>query len=240
MYTKVEIFNLALGALLLTKEVSNIESDTSSENRVLRIHFNTAYRTALAEMDLDATAVRGPLELVAKCPVPGWNFAYKYPVNCAMFRRILHHHGHGGHLPIATNPPNVEFPATQPIMHGSTHNRDWRDRYKDIRSTQIPRQIGNFQNQKVIYTDHFGAWAEYIPWDFNMSLINAPAGLAIAYKLAILSAPLIAGKGAGPLRRELSQLYIIARAEAQQLDRIENAMFEPDFIQSEFVEARLR
>lgn len=214
MHTKVKIFNLALGALLLTKRISDTETDASQENQTLKVHWETAFQSAIQDMDLDATSTRVALELVKECPVPDWKFAYKYPNNCAMLRRLLHFHN------------------GEAYVHHTNH--------KDIRSTQIKRQVANYNNQKVIFTNQCDAWLEYVPNNFSLELLSAPAGLAIAYKLAQLAAPLISGKGAAALRKEIQASYILIKAEAQQHDRLENATFDEDYVISEFVEARLR
>ena len=208
-YSKAEIFNLALGALLLTKQVSDVDADQTTEIRTLRAHWKTALRKTLQDLDLDATSTRIAGSLVKDCPTPDWKFAYQYPTNCALFRRLLHMHP------------------------GSRHHL-----HKDVRSTQIPRQIANYQNQRVIFTNQFDAWIEYIPEDISLNLLNASAALALAYKLAQLSAPLIAGKGAGPLRKELQASYMLEKAQAMEHDRIENATFDADDVMSEFVQAR--
>lgn len=88
MFTKEKIFNLALSALLLQRQVVDANTDTSPEAKVLRQWYDVAIRMALAEMDLDETSSQITLELVATDPVHGWCFAYKYPSNCAFFRRL--------------------------------------------------------------------------------------------------------------------------------------------------------
>lgn len=211
MHTKVEIFNLALGALLLTKQISNVDSDTSAENRTLKNFWKTALESTLQDLDLDGTSTKKALELVTADPFPDWKYAYKYPSNCVLFRRVLNYEN-----PAFCNPSR-----------------------KDTRSTQIKRQIMILDGQKVILSNLNAAWGEIISSDLSLTLLSAPATLAAAYKLGILASPLISGKGAGPLRKEISANYVIAKAEAQELDRQENASFEEDWITSEFVEARL-
>jgi hypothetical protein len=216
MYTKAKIFNLALGALLLTKQVSDTETDTSQEAKVLNVHWDFAFQSSIQDMDLDASATSIPLELFKEHPVHGWKFAYKYPQKCLFLRRLIHH------------------------CDGGDNYYYWRTRrHKDTRATQIPRQVAIFQGVKVIFTNEFNAHAELILSDFPLTALSAPAGLAIAYKLAQLAAPLIAGKGAGPLRKEIQDTYMRTMAEAQQLDREENATFETPEEMSEFVAARL-
>lgn len=204
MYTKAKIFNLALGALLLTKKIADTDTDTSIENQTLNIHYETAFNATIQDMDLDATATQKPLELITTDPNLLWKFAYKYPSNCSFLRRI------------------------QSCV------------LKDNRTTQITRRVTNHNGQKAIFTNEEQAIAEFVPTDLSLNILSASAGLAIAYKLAILSSPLIvSGKGAAPLRKEIQGMYTLAKMEAQEHDRLENANFDSDVITSEFVEARI-
>lgn len=88
MYTKTKIFNLALSALLLTKQVADADSDTSTECRTLNLHWDTALFTTLQDLNLDGTSSQMNLELEATDPNTLWKYAYKYPTKCAYFRRI--------------------------------------------------------------------------------------------------------------------------------------------------------
>lgn len=89
MYSKVDIFNLALGALLLTKQISDIDSDSSKENKVLKQFYPIALAQTLQDLDLDATSEEVALELVEEEPNTKWAYAYKYPTKCLFFRRIV-------------------------------------------------------------------------------------------------------------------------------------------------------
>lgn len=216
MSSKVEIFNLALSALLLTKQCSDADGDNTMEVRTLRSNWNTALKKTLQDLDLDATSTRAAGQLVAECPTPDWHYAYLYPQNCAFFRRIL------------------------PIHHGDINFSGHHRRIgRDTRYTQVPRQIADYQNQKIIFTNKHCAWLEYIPSDVPITSLNESAALALAYKLADLSGSLIAGKGAGALRKDLRDQYRIEKAQAQEQDRLENATFDTDEELSEFVQARL-
>lgn len=93
MHTKAGIFNLALGALLLNRQVSNADTDTSNEARVLRNHYDLALYSTLEDLDLDSTATRVELTLVTADPNDLWLYAYAYPSNCAFVRRILPEQG---------------------------------------------------------------------------------------------------------------------------------------------------
>lgn len=89
MYDKTGIFNLALSALFLQKKISDSETDTSKETLILRSHWDAAWNIGLQELDTDSIAVTVALELLAEAPDSNWAYVYKYPVNCAFFRRIV-------------------------------------------------------------------------------------------------------------------------------------------------------
>lgn len=91
MFTKAKFFNLALGALLLQRQVINADNDQSNESRTLNNFYDVGLYSTLADMDLDSTSTLKQLELVAFEPIHGWRYAYKYPSNCAFFRRIKSH-----------------------------------------------------------------------------------------------------------------------------------------------------
>lgn len=89
MYSKVQIFNLALGALLLQRQIVDADNDTSTEAKVLRIQWDASFAQAIQDMDLDATATTITLELVEENPNNLWDYSYKYPSDCLFFRRIM-------------------------------------------------------------------------------------------------------------------------------------------------------
>jgi len=89
MYTKVQIYNLALGALLLDYQIADPESDKSKQCKVLNLHFPTALSQVLQDLDLDSTSEREALELIEENPNDEWLYAYKYPTKCAFLRRIV-------------------------------------------------------------------------------------------------------------------------------------------------------
>lgn len=89
MYTKVQIYNLALGALLLNSQIQDPDSDKSKECKVLNLHYPTALIQTLQDLDLDSTSERKALELIEEQPNTEWLYAYKYPAKCAFLRRIV-------------------------------------------------------------------------------------------------------------------------------------------------------
>jgi hypothetical protein len=204
MATKEEIYNLSLSALLLAKEVTEISTDRSNEVRVLNIHWDTAFRSTLQDLDLDSLAISADLELIEDLGDDGpWKYAYKYPDNCAFFRKIQ---------------------SCAQIDNKYTH---------------ISKVIGVHDGEKAIFTNEYQAVGVYIPNDMEEQLLPPMAVMAVAYRLAMLSAPLIVGKGARNLRDELQKSYIIAKAEAQEADAAENFNFEEEYQRSEFVMERL-
>lgn len=204
MYTQEMIYNLALSALMLGKEVTEISTDKTNEVRVFNIHWDTALDSALKDLDLDILSAPVKLELIAELSDnPHWRFVYKYPSNCGLLRRII-----------------------SCVL-------------VDTSRTLIPKRVGVYNNVKAIFTNEYDASAEIIPRNLSLAILNSNAAMAIAYKLAWLSAPLIAGKGASRLKQEIFQMYLMFKAEAQEDDKRENFNYDPDEVRSEFVAERL-
>lgn len=88
MYTKAKIYNLTLGLLLLQRRVVDPDTDLSNECKVLNTHWETAFHSTLEDLDLDSLSSEKTLELLASDPNEYWLYAYKYPSDCAFFRRI--------------------------------------------------------------------------------------------------------------------------------------------------------
>lgn len=89
MYNKAVLMNLALQALLLTKQITDPASDQSNEAKVLNQIYDVAFRTALIDLDLDSTCSQNALELVEENPNNQWLYSYKYPQNCLYLRRLI-------------------------------------------------------------------------------------------------------------------------------------------------------
>lgn len=89
-YTQAQIYNLACSALLLNREVVDPTTDKSNEVRVFNINWNTAFEMTLQDLDLDFLSTTFTLELIEEITDGSepWGWAYKYPSNCAFFRRI--------------------------------------------------------------------------------------------------------------------------------------------------------
>ncbi len=202
-FSKTKIFNLSLSALLLAKEVSNTDTDTSNEVRILNTNWDIALWSTLEDLDLDSTSMDVALELLSALTNETFNYVYRYPSNCAFLRRIKS-------LQIT-----------------------------DTRYTHIAKKTGIYNSQKAIFTDEQSAFIEFIPKDISLDTLSSMTIMAIAYKLAFLSSPLIVGKGAKTLREGLIASYAFAKSEAQETDARENFNYESEDQRSEFVAERL-
>ena len=88
-HTKETVYNLALSTLLLAKRVGEIETDKSNEVAILNTHWDIALESTLKDMDLDSLSSRVTLELIEDLVNDTrWSCVYKYPVNCALLRRL--------------------------------------------------------------------------------------------------------------------------------------------------------
>jgi hypothetical protein len=207
VYTKVELYNLALSALLLQRQLVDTTTDNSNEKVTLDQFYNIALYSTLEDLDLDSTSTKVALALTTSTPSEPynqlWNYVYQYPSNCLYFRGIF-----SGY-------------------------------YKDTRRTHIPKAVEIYAGSKSILTNEASAVGVYIPKDLALTSLNPMAGMAIAYRLASLAAPLIVGKGAQKLRLELQKQYEYFKAASQEHDKNENFNFHEEFVESEFVEARM-
>jgi len=88
-FTKTKIYNLALSALLLSRQVSDTASDTiTNEVRVLNQFWDDALESTLQALDLDSLSESIELELLEILDDGPWVYVYKYPTRCTFLRRI--------------------------------------------------------------------------------------------------------------------------------------------------------
>jgi hypothetical protein len=210
VYAKADIFNIALQALLLTNAIIDPDTDATVQGKVLRQMYPIALNKCLADLDLNRTATKFTLELLSDDPdVIGLLFRYCY-----------------------------KYPSNTVKLR-----RIISSVRQDNQSTIIPFETGTLTvastAQSVIYCDEADAVASVLAKDVPLSSLNASAGLALGYQLAFLSSSLIVGKGAKDLKKQILDLYVGFKAEAQLLDLEENPDTTPDEHGSEFVNARL-
>lgn len=89
-FTKTKIFNLACSALLLSRQISDTESDiVTNEVRVLNTFWEDALILTLQDLDLDSLSETITLELIEELSDGPWTYVYKYPTRCSFLRRIV-------------------------------------------------------------------------------------------------------------------------------------------------------
>jgi len=202
-FTKTEIYNLALSALMLNANVIDVATDESNNVTNLNRFYNVALQSTLQDLDLDAVSQPITLELIETLTEGNWLYVYKYPSNCSFLRRLK---------------------SAAEV---------------DDRTTHLPKRIALHNGVKAIFTNEVGAVGECIAKDTPLEALSPMAAMAVAYKLAYLSAPLIVGKGAKKLRETIQTDYVLSKAEAQEYDSLENFNYEADYQRSDFVRERL-
>ena len=88
MVDEVVIYNIALNALLIDYQVTDVANDKHKAVKSLRSMYPLALSKVLADLDLNKTATKVKLELTTH-KHPHWQFVYRYPANSAKFRRIV-------------------------------------------------------------------------------------------------------------------------------------------------------
>jgi hypothetical protein len=89
MYNKTKIFIYALQALGLTKRINDADSDDSTEAMNLRDMWDVAVESFLQEVNISELNEIVSLTKVADEPNDQWAYAYAYPNNVALVRRIM-------------------------------------------------------------------------------------------------------------------------------------------------------
>lgn len=214
MFNKALIFNLALQTLLLNRQIINADTDKSNEANALRTNWDPALRSALADMNLTSTCTRVTLELVATDPVPNWSHAFKYPSNCALFRRII---------------------SCSEVDTRTSHIPKLITIFNDKKTIFANLQTTKFANAAPT----LDAVAEYVQSNFPIQTLQSDAGMCVAHRLAMMSASLVTGKGARTLMDRIEKNYSIHKALAQSVDAQESFSFQSEETMSEFVETRM-
>lgn len=89
MATKSEIANLALSHLGVGKEISNLDTDNSSEGAVCRRFYEISKDATLRDFPWPFATKFRALALIDENPTTEWDYAYRYPTDCLKVRRIL-------------------------------------------------------------------------------------------------------------------------------------------------------
>lgn len=88
MASKVAICNMALGALGVGDEIASID-ERSAEARACRIFYDETLKEVLRDHAWPFATKIVALALVEEAPSDEWGYAYRYPTDCVMMRRIL-------------------------------------------------------------------------------------------------------------------------------------------------------
>lgn len=87
-FTDVQIANMALGNVGVSKQIAAL-GEQSNEANVCNLYYQPSLESALEDFPWpEATGYDTP-GLVKKEPNDDWNFAYRYPTDCLMVRRIV-------------------------------------------------------------------------------------------------------------------------------------------------------
>lgn len=87
--TETGIANLALGNLGISRQIGNLGTERSLEANVMRQWFEICRDNVLGDFKWQFAAAFVAPGLVAQNPTTEWAYAYRYPPNCLVVRRIL-------------------------------------------------------------------------------------------------------------------------------------------------------
>lgn len=84
-----EIANLAIAHLGVSKQISDLETETTVEARTCRLFFERALKSVLRSYPWPFCTEVRELSLVEEDPNDEWAFSYRYPAEALHVRRIL-------------------------------------------------------------------------------------------------------------------------------------------------------
>jgi hypothetical protein len=79
---------MALYHLGVSKEMSNVDTESSEEAKTCRVFYDTAVESVLKSFPWPFATVVADLGLVEEDPTNDWAFSYNYPSDCLTFLRI--------------------------------------------------------------------------------------------------------------------------------------------------------
>jgi len=88
MASKVAIYNLGVTHLGSTALIADV-SENSTEARLMNLVFDTCLDAVLRDFNWPFARVTKALQLIAEDPNINWKYAYRYPVDCLKFQKIL-------------------------------------------------------------------------------------------------------------------------------------------------------
>lgn len=205
MTTQLDICNMALRHIASTGgQIANLATERSKEAQACRLFYPQVRDEVLRDFPWPFATRITPLALVEEDPTSEWLFAYRYPANCASFRRLLT----PSSLAMSFfNAPVVRYP---------------------MRNARLRFRISRDDVGKLIYSNEdapYGEWTEQLdnPEDYSADFVAA-----VSWKLAAYIAPSVAGGDQFKLGDRALQVYMsmIARAK-QNAANEENQELEP-------------
>ena len=166
-YVPSEIVNMALGQLGTDLTVVDFTTDQSNQADVARTYYSLAVGKMLADFPWPFATVFAPLAVVDWFFSHERRFAYAYPANCVLVRRLFHPRGHDRN-------PDVQH----------------RPKFKII---QTPNPSDTTQLVKVILADFPDLQAEYTADLTGPASFPDTFAEALSFLLAFYMAPRLTG-----------------------------------------------
>jgi hypothetical protein len=88
MSSKMQIWNMALSHLGISKEVAS-ETEQTIEAKACRRFYETTVKNVLKDHSWPFASKIATLNLIETSPNTEWAYSYRYPTDCLFFRRIL-------------------------------------------------------------------------------------------------------------------------------------------------------
>ena len=88
MATKIEIWNMALSHLGISKEVASV-TERSKEAEACNRFYDTCVEALLTDHSWPFATKYDTLALIESDPNDEWAYSYRYPTDCFFFRKIL-------------------------------------------------------------------------------------------------------------------------------------------------------
>ncbi len=190
-FTPTQIVNMALGQLGAELTVVDLWTDQGTQAEVARTYYPLAVRKMLADFPWPFATVFAPLALAEWCFSRERKYAYAYPANCILVRRLF-------------------------SWTGRNRNDDVQSRQK-YKIIQTPSPDNPSQLVKVILADHPSLQVEYTADLVRAAEYPDTFAEALAFLMAFYMAPRLTGGDPyklGPRAWE-SFMQALRTAEAQ-------------------------
>jgi hypothetical protein len=162
---KNDIANLALGRLGVSLSIIDLETENTTQAKIIRRHFRMALDTLLEEHDWNFASSHQALALVTDyddiSDSGGWQYMYSLPANCLVLREL----------------------SRDGIFARTNQYQDEKEPFEEVYSsagpriyTDVPDAHGRFTvklNDDIAFPTHFGrALAAQLSMDIAPSLIT--------------------------------------------------------------------